>query len=439
MSIIMVTSRGPYSYERRNNKDVKQENVGGVATGLKRIIERDGGTWICWGDGPQDYKYQIEDLGNYHIRRIILSPKEKTGYYDDYSNSTLWPLFHYFREKIEHDATSYSYYKSVNFKFAEEIVKNLKRDDIIWIHDYQLALVPHFLRVMKVENPIIFTWHIPWVSSEFYSILPEREDIVKSISESDSITFHTQKYMVNFRHSYDGIVGKSKELEKKTYSFPLGIDFKAFSHEEITVDKRPFEDRKILFSIDRLDYTKGLVERVNAIEMFIKKYPEFKGKFVYLMMVSPSRIGVRDYDRLKEELEMNVGRINGLYGDLSWVPIVYMYRRVNDKILKTYYGWGDIALITPMKDGLNLVSMEFVAVSKKGQLIISEFAGISEYLDGAIKTNPNSIDDVSEKIAMALRMPQEEIDQRLKRMKEFLRRHDDKWWAEKVLNTIRVK
>ncbi len=178
------------------------------------------------------------------------------------------------------------------------------------------------------------------------------------------------------------------------------------------------------------------MERVNAIEMFIKKYPEFKEKFVYLMMVTPSRIGVEEYEKLKEKLEMNVGRINGLYGNLNWVPIVYMYRKINSDILKTYYSWGDIALITPMKDGLNLVSMEYVAVSKKGVLILSEFAGISEYLRGAIKTNPNSDDDVSEKIAMAMRMPDSEILRRLRSMKDFLRKHDDRWWANRILGTL---
>ncbi|MCL4319754.1 alpha,alpha-trehalose-phosphate synthase (UDP-forming) [Cuniculiplasma divulgatum] len=436
MSVIMVTSRGPYSYEKKNNRIIKQENVGGVATGLKKIIERDRGTWICWGDGNADHLYQDENNGLYRIKRILLNPREKKGFYDDYSNSTLWPLFHYFREKIEHDSIAYGYYRHVNRKFAEVIKDTASSEDVIWVHDYQLSLVPKYLRDMGVKNKLLFTWHIPWVSSEFYTILPEREDIVKSISMCNSITFHTQKYRTNFRHSYERVVGYDKELERRTFTFPLGIDYQSFSHEQIESGKRPFEDKKIIFSIDRLDYTKGLVERVNAIEMFIKKYPEFKEKFVYLMMVTPSRIGVEEYEKLKEKLEMNVGRINGLYGNLNWVPIVYMYRKINSDILKTYYSWGDIALITPMKDGLNLVSMEYVAVSKKGVLILSEFAGISEYLRGAIKTNPNSDDDVSEKIAMAMRMPDSEILRRLRSMKDFLRKHDDKWWANRILGTL---
>ena len=436
MSIIMVTSRGPFSNEKKMGKVVKQQNVGGVATGLKKIIERHGGTWICWGDGNADHLFQEEFTDHYKIKRVLLNSREKKGFYDDYSNSTLWPLFHYFREKIEHDSTSYGFYRQVNRKFAEMIRDSAEKDDIIWVHDYQLSLVPQFLKEMGVKNPLLFTWHIPWVSSEFYTILPEREDIVKSIAMCDSITFHTQKYRTNFRHSYERIYGYNKELERKTFTFPLGIDYRSFSHEQVTISKRPFADQKIIFSIDRLDYTKGLVERVNAIEMFMKKYPEFREKFVYLMMVTPSRTGVEEYEKLKERLEMNIGRINGLYGNLTWVPIVYMYRQINEEILKTYYSWGDIALITPMKDGLNLVAMEYVAVTKKGLLILSEFAGISEYLRGAIKTNPNSDDDVSDKIAMAMRMKGDEVLRRLRGMKEFLRKHDDRWWANKILGTL---
>ena len=436
VSIIMVTSRGPYSYEKKFNRISKQENVGGVSIGLKKIIERDGGTWICWGDGNADHLYQDENNNLYKIKRILLNLREKKGFYDDYSNSTLWPLFHYFREKIEHDSAAYGQYKQVNKKFAEVIKNTATSDDIIWVHDYQLSLVPYYLKELGVKNKLIFTWHIPWVSSEFYTMLPERVEIVKSISLCNSITFHTPKYRTNFIHSCDRIIGYDRALERKTFTFPLGIDYQSFSHEQKDLKKRPFENKKIIFSIDRLDYTKGLVERVHAIETFIKKYPEFSEKFVYLMIVTPSRIGVKEYDKLKERLEMSIGRINGLYGNLNWVPIVYMYRKINSDILKTYYSWGDIALITPMKDGLNLVSMEYVAVSKKGILILSEFAGVSEYLKGSIKTNPNSDDDVSDKIAMAMRMPDSEILRRLKSMKEFLKKHDDRWWANKILATL---
>jgi Trehalose-6-phosphate synthase len=437
MTIIMVTSRGPYSYEKKNGKEVRIDNAGGVATGLVKIVERYKGAWICWGDGSLDSAHLNEHNGKFTIHRIMLTSTERKGYYDKYSNSTLWPLFHYFREKVEHDENAFNIYRDVNRKFAQKVKNIAHPEDILWIHDYQLSLVPGFLREMGVKNVIIFSWHIPWVSSEFYTILPEREEIVRSIAESDSITFHTQKYRMNFCHSYERLFNHDRSAEKKTHAYPLGIDYKSFGRDMEIIRKRPFKEMKIIFSIDRLDYTKGLVERVNSIERFITEYPENRGKFVFLMMVTPSRAGVEEYDKLKERLEMNIGRINGLYGDLNWTPIVYMYRKITQEILKTYYSWGDIALITPMKDGLNLVAMEFVAVTNHGVLIISEFAGISEYLKGAVKTNPNSIDDMAEKINLSMSMERTEITKRLGTMKAFLRTHDDVWWTEKIIGTVK--
>lgn len=437
MGIIMVTSRGPYSYDRGRNGFVRRDNVGGVATGLKNVLEKNGGDWICWGDGSLDSQYLNEDNGKYRIHRIILDQKEKKGYYDDYSNSTLWPLFHYFREKIYHDSRAYHYYRQVNRKFSEHIMRVSKPDDIVWIHDYQLSLVPGFLRDQGFRNRLIFTWHIPWVSSGFYSILPERNDIVKSISRADSITFHTETYGKNFRDSYYRVIGKEKELERKIHSIPLGINYRFFSESSHRMKKKPFHQEKVIFSIDRLDYTKGLVQRVNSIETLMKRFPELKEKFVFLMLVTPSRSGVRDYDDLKDELEMNIGRINGMYGNIHWTPIIYMYRKITSAQLSNYYRWADIALITPLIDGLNLVAEEYVGSSENGILIISEFAGISRYLNGAILTNPNSGDDVAEKIKQAMEMKKDEIELRLRTMKEFARRHDGTWWMKKVLETVK--
>ncbi len=437
MTVIMATSRGPYSYDRGKNGVIRRDNVGGVATGLKNVLEKNGGEWICWGDGSLDPQFTDEDNGKYRIHRIILDPREKKGYYDDYSNSTLWPLFHYFREKILHDSKAYNYYRHVNRKFAEQIGKNLKDGDIIWVHDYQLSLVPGYLRDFGIGNKIIFTWHIPWVSSGFYSILPERNDIVRSIAQSDSITFHTDTYGKNFRDSYFRVIGKEKTLEKKIHTAPLGINYRYFSEKSYRAKKRPFPQEKIIFSIDRLDYTKGLVQRVNSIETLIKKFPDLKEKFVFIMVVTPSRSGVKDYDNLKDELEMNIGRINGMYGNIRWTPIIYMYRKISAAQLSNFYRWADIALITPLIDGLNLVAEEYVSSSENGILIISEFAGVARYLKDALLTNPNSGDDVAEKIRIAIEMDQEESRKRLMNMKDFIKRHDVGWWTKKVLQTVK--
>ena len=301
MSYIIVTSRSPYSYDKIRGKIYKRLNIGGVAIVLNDLITEEGGTWVCWGDGSADQDYMEEDNGKFRIFRVILSVPERRGFYDEYSNSTLWPLFHYFREKIQHDQKYFRMYSKVNSLFAESIKRAIRNtDEIIWIHDYQLSLVPGFLRDLGVVNPIIFTWHIPWVSREFYSILPERNQLLKSISSADSITFHTKEYRTNFRDSYESLIGDPKNLDKKLHYYPLGIDYKSYEDiERYRKLPKPMERLKIIFSIDRLDYTKGLIARVKAIESLLKTNPELSQKFMYLMIVTPSRTNVGHFYYLK--------------------------------------------------------------------------------------------------------------------------------------------
>ena len=441
MSYIIVTSRSPYSYDRVRGKINRRLNIGGVAIVLNDLITQEGGSWVCWGDGTADQDYQEEDNGKFRIFRVILSVPERRGFYDEYSNSTLWPLFHYFREKIQHDQKYFRMYSRVNSLFAESIKKAIRSaDEVIWIHDYQLSLVPGFLRGLGVTNPIVFTWHIPWVSREFYSILPERNQLLQSIASADSITFHTKEYRTNFRDSYEALIGDPKNLDKKLHYYPLGIDYKAYEDiERFRKLPKPMERLKIIFSIDRLDYTKGLIARVKAIETLLRTNPELSQKFMYLMIVTPSRTNVGQYMELKNELEMNIGRINGEYGRIGWYPITYIYRKVSQKTLINYYKWADIALITPLIDGLNLVCKEFVAASTKGLLILSEFAGSSEDLKEAVKVNPNSIEDLSSTLFKALSMPESEIMERLSLLKERVKRRDIEWWAKKVTDTVKRK
>ncbi|MHB8361666.1 MAG: alpha,alpha-trehalose-phosphate synthase (UDP-forming) [Thermoplasmataceae archaeon] len=441
MSYIIVTSRSPYSYDRLKGKTYKRMNIGGVAVVLNDLITEEGGAWVCWGDGAADSEFLIEENGKYTISRILLTIAERRGFYDGYSNSTLWPLFHYFREKMSHEQKYFNLYREVNEKFSEAVFKAISSNkQIIWVHDYQLALVPGILRKKGVKNPIIFTWHIPWVSDEFYSILPERELLLESISSSDSITFHTKGSRTNYRDSYEKLIGDPKMIDKKIHYYPLGIDYE--SYEDIgRIRKLPIamENMKIIFSIDRLDYTKGLIARVKAVESLLNKNPDLSQKFMYLMIVTPSRTNVNEYMDLKNELEMNIGRINGEYGRIGWHPITYIYRKLSQKTLINYYKWADIALITPLIDGLNLVCKEFIAASKKGVLILSEFAGASEELSEAIKVNPNSIEALSNSLKMALNMPEYEVLERLASLKERVRRRDIHWWAKKVIDTVKKK
>ncbi|MEM0140396.1 MAG: trehalose-6-phosphate synthase, partial [Ferroplasma sp.] len=344
-------------------------------------------------------------------------------------------LFHYFRGNMKFTRTGFKYYYAANEKFALKIKENIGNDTVIWIHDYQLMMIPEILRSLNVKNTIIFTWHIPWVSPEFFNIVPEAYTLLKSMLESDFITFHTELYENNF-HRTVAYMNMQKLMHAKTSAIPLGIDPNRYACKK----KHKKSDRiKIIFSIDRMDYTKGLLQRVQAIENLLYMRRDLQGKFVYIMHVTPSRSGIPEYNDIKNSLEMAIGRINGLYSTPHWVPIIYMYRKISEKALLSQYRKSDIALITPLIDGLNLVAMEFVAATDHGVLILSKFAGAAEELRGAILVNPNNVDELTSAIINAFELTEDEIQIRLKRMKSIVYKRNSEWWYRKILNNGTVK
>ncbi|WP_287959986.1 trehalose-6-phosphate synthase [Acidiplasma sp.] len=435
MNYLIVTNSCPFSHDKQGNKIVTTSNVGGVATALKSMLEKFGGTWICWGRGSADENFCEEKYNNYTLKRIMLTRRERQGFYEEYSNGVLWPLFHYFRDKIKFMPVSYKIYNEVNKKFAKEISQNIENNSVIWINDYQLTMVPFHLRQMGIKNKIIFTWHIPWVSKEFYSILPEGRDIIQSLSMSDVLTFHTKLYTNNFTETYRFLF--NEKPHSKVYSIPLGIDASFFSYERARKIKYDgIANKKIIFSIDRLDYTKGLINRVLAIERMLKKFPELAGKFVYVMNVTPSRTNVPEYIKMKKEIEMTVGRVNGEFSTMSWTPIIYMYRKIKDSTLLSYYKIADVALITPLIDGLNLVSKEFISVTRKGVLIISKFAGSACYLNDALHVNPYNLDEIADAIVTAINMDEGEKYDRLQKLKMEVQKKDSTWWYKKIISKV---
>ena len=437
MKYIVATARAPFSHDRIDWKDVVRQNVGGVASSLRRLMKDSGGTWVCWGDGTSDPNFQDEEVEGYHISRVILGSHEKRGFYDDFSNGTLWPLFHYFREKIKTEDRAYEPYVTVNRKFAERISRFADHDTIIWVHDYQLSLVPGMIRKMLPDSFIVMTWHIPWVAGEFFSILPQAKQILESLTSSNLITFHTDTFVRNFLETQEQTLGSAWSIRNKVLAIPLGIDDKYYgAWNPSETRKKSYPKRKTIFSIDRLDYTKGLKNRVLAVEYMLSRHPDLKGKFNYVMLVTPSRTTVSDYIAMKRELEMNIGRVNGRFGDLEWTPIVYMYRKVSDNVLKNHYRFSDIAFITPLIDGLNLVAKEFAAASEDGILILSKFAGASADLRSAIIVNPNDIKEMAESLYGALSMDPEERRSRLADMKAVVRRKNTSWWLSRIEKEI---
>lgn len=434
MKHLIITSRCPISHERVDGKDVVKTNVGGVATALRRVLKTEGGIWVCWGDGKLDSEHEVEDFEGYKIVRVLLNPKEKKGFYDQYANGTLWPLFHYFRTRIKFTPDSYAFYKSANKKFRDQTLRFIEKDMDVWIHDYQLTLLPGMLKDSGINNHITFTWHIPWVSQEFFSILPESREIMRSMCKSDLVTFHTKLHRSNFLESANRLLGHEYKKRIRAVAIPLGIDPDYYHPNEARPLRIPnIGDRKIIFSIDRLDYTKGLTNRVMAIDTLMRKHRELRNKFVYIMIVTPSRTSLEEYKTMKRDLEMNVGRVDGKHGDLEWRPILYLYRKITDNLLRSLYSKADIAFITPLIDGLNLVSKEFVSANEKGILIISKFAGASIKLSGSLRVNPYDIQEMADALYEALNMRDDEIKERLNTMKHEVITHDIDWWVRSVM------
>ncbi len=436
MSYLIVTSRSPISHEKIGGNETVKKNVGGVVTALSRAMKQDGGTWVCWGDGNLDGRYPEENYDGYRIVRVFMTSRERKGFYDDYANGTLWPLFHYFRDRMKLTSSGMNYYRQINEKYADVVARNVKAGQRIWIHDYQLALLPKMLRERGIENQILMTWHIPWVAGEFYATLPEAKELLEGIIASDMITFHTELYKKNFLESCESLLGKKDEVEGKLFTFSLGIDTSYYSGNPANRQNIELKNnRKLILSIDRLDYTKGLVNRALAIENLVRRYPDDARKFTYVMIVTPSRTSVAEYINMKRDLEMTVGRINGSYSDLTWQPILYLYRRVTDRQLMNYYRSANVALIAPLIDGLNLVSKEFVAATRNGVLILSRFAGASFSLGAALKVNPYDLNEVADKLHDALHMNESEIKFRLESMKENVMKRDINWWLSEISST----
>jgi len=407
------------------------------------------GLWIAWGSGSADFMYgEIAevppDKPKYKLKRIRLSEREASRYYHYFSNGAIWPLFHLFPERARFIEEDWRYYQKVNLKFATAITKEAEADDMIWVHDYHLALVSKFIREINKDAKIAFFWHIPWVNWDVFGKLPWRADIFEGLLGSDLIGFHTKSYVEKFMECAEhlgfpinrkkGIIKYKHEVSVK--AFPIGIDYDIFqnvSDEDVIKLKKKLGAEKLILGVDRLDYTKGIVDRLLAFQRFLEKYPKFRGKATFLQIATPSRTKVEEYRKIKKEIDETVGRINGLFQRMDWVPIIYFYQAFSQRQLAVFYKASDVALVTPLMDGMNLISKEYIAANDEGALILSEFAGAAEYLEEAIIVNPYDIEGVADAIKDALEMSSEEREKRFKVLSKKLRKTNINWWLNTFL------
>lgn len=450
-NLIVASNRLPY-YQNGNREWLRAS--GGLINAIEPVILETGGTWIGWDGNYSEevHRYQVNTLSPgtshypdaYKLHCVPLSEREVAQYYDHFSNETLWALFHYFFEKCAINHNAWEYYQSVNKKFAHYIAKIADHRSIVWVQDYHLLLVPEYLHALNPAIHVHLFLHIPFPHVDIYSILPWGKPILESLRYCESIGFHHSQYLSNFKGAQEYFFGSS--VDNQCYANPISIDYQLFdsaSRQQQSIEKKEkfrglMENQKIILGVDRIDYSKGLRERLLAIESLLSKHPELRESFIYYQLTVPSRENVNSYQELKKEVDELVGRINGDYSTDAWQPIHYHYGTAHFAELVGYYLSADIALVTPLRDGMNLVCKEYVAShsDNDGVLILSQFAGASAELETALLINPYSIADIEDAILKALRMPKEERQKRMKRMRQQVSSHDISMWWEKCMQNF---
>lgn len=455
---IIVSNRLPIKIKREKNEMVYMPSEGGLATGLGSIYKEGDNIWVGWPGlavNKSTEKDSIKDrLVEESMRPVFLSAQEIEDFYEGFSNETLWPNFHYFNQYVVYDENLWKAYQKVNRKFAAAIEEELEEGDTLWIHDYQLLLLPQMIRDIKENISIGFFLHIPFPSYESFRLLPWRRELLNGMMGADFLGFHTYDDMRHFLSSVNRLAGIGNTNGQINVgnrpiladALPMGIDYDKYATAASLPDTLDREVRyrtslgevKMILTIDRLDYSKGIPQRLKAFECFLEENSSFRNSVSMVMVVVPSRDNVPKYAQLKEEIDLLVGRINGKFGRLNWTPIHYFYRSFPLNALSAFYRIAHVALVTPMRDGMNLVCKEYIAskLDQKGVLILSEMAGASKELSDAILINPNDIRQMIDAIKEALTMSEPEQKRRMKSMQESIKRYNIHAWVSLFMERL---
>ncbi len=458
--LIVAANRLPISVVKREGRFHFRQSPGGLAVGLASMPDSLERLWLGWpGVSSERLKPEEKDhvrdlLAEENCTPVFLSQRQIDQYYLGFCNKTIWPLFHYFQTRTVFEERFWKSYKQVNHLFCDEVLRVARPGDSVWVHDFQLMLLPRLLREEIPELNIGYFLHIPWPSFEVFRLLPWREEILSGLLGADLIGFHTYDYVRHFLSSVSRIAGLEHTLGEvnvdnrvaKVDAFPMGIDYEkyagAINDPEVKkeVDKiyKTVGKRKLVISIDRLDYTKGIVERLEAFDWFLSTNPQYKGKVTLVIVAVPSRTGIEDYKLLRERLEQLVSRVNGEHGALGYTPVWYLYRFMPFQKLTALYNVADAALITPLRDGMNLIAKEFIATKADGHgvLILGEMTGAASELGEALIVNANDKMAIVRAIKEALEMPLPEQCERNRLMQERLQRYGITRWCKDFLHCL---
>ncbi|MFC2006681.1 trehalose-6-phosphate synthase [Chloroflexota bacterium] len=430
---------------------------GGLVTAIAPVLQKQGGLWIGWSGCPNeeglDEQLAIASRNTgYTLKPVMLSEEEVDEYYYGFSNGIIWPLFHDFHSRCNFAPEYWITYQKVNKKFAQVIAENTSIDDFVWIHDYHLLLVAEALRVMAAERQIGFFLHTPFPPLDIFNKLPWRREILRALLEYDIIGFQTMRDRNNFVNCVESTIRGCRVDARRQLStirrpervnyvgvFPISIDYNAFYRlaTDKTTTKRvaqileALQNVRIILGVDRMDYSKGIPLRLRAFNNALERFEELRGMVTLIQISTPSREDIPEYQRLKAEVDGLVGEINGKFGRPGWTPVQYMYRNLERPELVAYYSAAEIALVTPLKDGMNLIAKEYCAanIDCSGVLILSEFAGAATQLrKNALVVNPYDIEGVANAIHRAYNMSVDEREMRMRRLRNSIQKRDIYWW-----------
>ena len=466
--LIVVSNREPYIHMHKKSKIVWSRSAGGVVTALDPVLKACSGLWIAHGSGDADKKtvdkndrVQVPpDDPKYTLHRVWLTKEEEDGYYYGFANEGLWPLSHISYTRPKFEEMDWKMYERVNRKFADVILKELNgRKAFVWIQDYHMALLPKFLKEAKGSNIITaHFWHIPWPNPEVFRICPKKVEILEGLLANDLLGFHIRYHCENFMATVEKEI--EARIDRERFSiikaghetlirpFPIGVDYKYVEHlsesDEVTNYMQSLKEEFLLnydcimLGLDRIDYTKGIPERLRAIDRFLGKYPEYKGKFVFVQMGRLSRVHIPIYKNLNDEINALVEEINWKHSHEGWAPIIFVRRHLDYHEVMAFYKLANICIVSPLHDGMNLVAKEFVSTrtDNTGVLVLSQFTGSARELSDAVMINPYDTDDFAEKIHDAMTMNKKEAKHRMERMRESVAGNDVYRWSGKLLSEL---
>jgi alpha,alpha-trehalose-phosphate synthase [UDP-forming] len=453
--LVVVSNRGPYRHAANRGGERWVRAAGGLVTALEPVLQQRGGVWVS-AKPAKDFDTVTVPAPHlaYDLAHISLKRSEQQGFYEGISNAVLWPLLHGFEPTIQVGEAPWSSYVGANQEFADTALSTSRPSDLIWVQDYHLMLVPSMVRAKRPKARIGWFCHIPWPQPDTFSILPWREEILEGLLGADVLGFHLPEYAVHFRQCVERFTDhrisrgtiQYRGRRVKTIAAPIGIpvdDLQALAIDpdvgrEVDRIRQTMANRQLILGVDRLDYTKGIPDRLAAFERLLRRDKLARTRCALIQVMVPSRTDVKAYADLKEEIDRMVGDINGRYAETGCVPIHYLYRNLSQRALFAHYRAADVALVTPLRDGMNLVAHEYAAArtDEDGVLVLSEFAGAAKHLKGAVLVNPYDVESTTDAIHRALTMKPSEKRKRMRALRAEIMRLDVHRWADSYIGAL---